>query len=118
VFRFLIYRIVEFSASIPPRFKFGGGQAKHILRGASESFVPKEILTRQDKMGFLVPLDNWHRKDAVRAFVRETLLSSAVTRRGWFDINAVRGALDQELPFGRTIGGLFSMELWAKSFLD
>ncbi len=114
----LDYRIVELSAAIPPRFKYGGGQSKHILREASSAFVPKEILERQDKMGFPVPLDIWYRKDPVRSFVRETLLSSAATRRGWFDINAIKGILDQELPFGRTIWGLLCMELWAKSFLD
>lgn len=114
----LDYRIVELSACVPPRFKYAGGQSKHILREASKPFVPHEILQRKDKMGFPVPLDIWYRKDPVRAFVRETLLSSASMKRGWFDAQAVRETLDQELPFGRTIWGLLCIELWARAFLD
>ena len=114
----LDHRIVELSASIPPRFKYAGGQSKHILREAASTIVPKQILERQDKMGFPVPLDIWYHKDPVRGFVRETLLSSAATKRGWFDRSAVQNALNQELPFGRTIWGLLCLELWAKTFLD
>jgi len=114
----LDHRIVELSAAIPPRYKYAGGQSKHILRQASSSIVPKQILERQDKMGFPVPLNIWYREDPVRSFVRETLLSSSAVQRGWFDRSAVQDALDQELPFGRTIWGLLCLELWAKTFLD
>jgi len=114
----LDYRIVELSASIPPRFKYAGGQSKHILREAASTIVPKQILERQDKMGFPVPLDIWYSKDPVRAFVRETLLSTRAMQRGWYDGSAVQSALDHEVPFGRTIWGLLCMELWARSFLD
>ena len=114
----LDHRIVELSAAIPHRFKYSGGQSKHILREAANAIVPQQILDRQDKMGFPVPLDIWYRKDPVRAFIHETLLSSAAKQRGWFDRNAVQHALDQELPFGRTIWGLLCLELWARSFLD
>ncbi len=114
----LDHRIVELSAAIPPRFKYSGGQSKHILRQAASSIIPKQILERQDKMGFPVPLNIWYREEPVRSFVRDTLLSSSAAQRGWFDRSAVQDTLDQELPFGRTIWGLLCLELWAKTFLD
>ena len=114
----LDHRIVELSAKMPPRFKFEGGQAKHILREAGKSLVPQEILNRQDKMGFPVPLNIWYQNDPVRAFVRDTLLSSAAKKRGWYNVNAMEHLISSEQAFGRTIWGILCLELWAQRFLD
>ncbi len=114
----LDHRIVELSASMPPSYKFAGGQTKHILRQAGRGLVPSEILDRRDKMGFPVPLDVWSHAEPLHSFLRDTLLSPRALQRGWFQSRQVVHALQSEQPFGRTIWGLLCLELWAETFLD
>lgn len=114
----LDHRIVELSASMPPSYKFAGGQTKHILRQAGRGLVPSEILDRRDKMGFPVPLDVWSHAEPLHSFLRDTLLSPRALQRGWFQRRQVVHALQSEQPFGRTIWGLLCLELWAETFLD
>ena len=114
----LDHRIVELAASMPPAIKFQGGRSKHIFRKVVDQLLPRGIVERKDKMGFPVPLSEWYQRDPVRAFVRDTLLSSKAKQRGWFDTERVVPLLDSERAFGRSIWGLLCLELWAQSFLD
>jgi asparagine synthase (glutamine-hydrolysing) len=52
---FLDYRLAEYAASVPSRFKLNLGRTKYILRKTFRDLVPKQILGR-GKMGFPVPL--------------------------------------------------------------
>ena len=52
---FLDYRVAEYVASMPSRFKLHLGRTKYILRRTFRDLVPKQILGRA-KMGFPVPL--------------------------------------------------------------
>lgn len=114
----LDHRIVELSASMPPSYKFAGGQTKHILREAGQGLVPPDVLNRRDKMGFPVPLDVWSHAEPLHSFMRDTLLSPRALQRGWFQRQQIVHALESEQPFGRTIWGLLCLELWAEAFLD
>lgn len=57
---FLDTRLIEWSFSLPDRFKLRGGVSKWILRQAFRDELPPEILARK-KMGFGVPLETWFR---------------------------------------------------------
>ena len=70
-------RIVDLVATIPPPMKFQGGKTKHILK-VIKNFIPHNILNRQDKMGFPVPLKQWMQGGEVYDFVCDTLLSKKV----------------------------------------
>ncbi len=110
-------RIAELVSSMPPMVKYKGGRSKHIFRQVAQHLVPREILDRQDKMGFPVPLSEWYRHGRVRDFVRDTLNSSAASR-GLFNRQSVGKLLDSEQPYGRALWGLLSLELWMQAFFD
>ncbi len=111
-------RIAELVASMPPKIKFKGGRSKHIFRNVIQHVIPQEILNRKDKMGFPVPLNEWYRKDPVKSFVRETLLSRRSRTRGIFNHKTIEPLLDSERPYGRSIWGLLCLELWFQQFID
>ncbi len=113
----LDHRLVDFVASLPPRMKFRGAEMKYILKRAAAGLVPPEILARQDKMGFPIPLHLWAR-DGLRGFFRDVLTSAACRRRGLFDQDGVAALIDREDAFGRRLWGLLNIELWFRTFID
>lgn len=61
---FLDYRIVEFAARLPLKYKLNNGKQKALIRRCFADAVPKEVLSRA-KHGFSVPLATWF-KGALR----------------------------------------------------
>jgi asparagine synthase (glutamine-hydrolysing) len=114
----LDYRIVELMGHMPPALKFKGGRTKHILKSALENLLPSEIIHRQDKMGFPVPLREWVRQGPVRDFVREVLLGRACRERGVFSVPALEGMLARESILERQLWGAICLELWFQTFFD
>ena len=114
----LDYRIVDLITSIPPSFKFKGGQTKHILRKAAKNIIPGKILNRKDKMGFPVPLSEWMDDGIVREFVIDTLLSKQSLQRGIFNSDALHSMIDNQGVGGRQLWGAISLELWHQNFID
>jgi len=56
---FLDYRMVNLLVQAPPELKLSHGWTKYILRKAMDSMVPREIIWRKDKQGFLNPERTW-----------------------------------------------------------
>jgi len=56
---FLDHRLVEYSIALDSSLKLKDGWTKYILRKSSEPFLPKDIIWRKDKMGFLTPANQW-----------------------------------------------------------
>ena len=75
-------QILEFAASLPPRFKVKGLATKRILKAALADSVPREILNRK-KTGFPVPYDRWL-KNELKDFVSETILNQNSQLTGYF----------------------------------
>ena len=75
-------QILEFAASLPPRFKVKGLATKRILKAALQGSVPQEILNRK-KTGFPVPYDRWL-KDELKDFVFETIVNQNSALSGYF----------------------------------
>ncbi len=113
----LDHRLVELMASISPVTKFKNGQLKYMFRKAVGNLVPQDVLNRKDKMGFPVPLAQWLKKD-LRDFVTDIVLSKRCRERGLFDTRALSSAIDSEQPFGRSLWGALSLELWFRQFID
>jgi asparagine synthase (glutamine-hydrolysing) len=113
----LDHRIVELACGVPASARFGDGQPKYLFRKAIASTVPREILERKDKMGFPVPIYEWFSGD-LRPFVQDILLGDTIRSRGFFDMAGVERAVAAERPFGRTVWGLLSLELWFRRFFD
>lgn len=51
--------LIEFAMQIPAVYKIHNGTSKYILRKAMENILPKEIIERKDKMGYVTPNNLW-----------------------------------------------------------
>ncbi len=58
---FLDYRLVEFAVALPAMVKLFRGRSKAVLRTGLRELVPKTVLDRRDKMGFVTPQAVWMR---------------------------------------------------------
>lgn len=58
----LDHRLVEFSMSLPTRYKRGALGSKHILRRILYRHVPRDLVDRP-KQGFSVPMAKWLQRD-------------------------------------------------------
>ncbi|MCA8920324.1 MAG: asparagine synthase (glutamine-hydrolyzing) [Planctomycetes bacterium] len=114
----LDHRIVELAVRMPPKVKFNGGRAKHVLRRATRNLLPPEVHGRVDKMGFPVPLAEWARGGAVRDFLGDVLLGDRARQRGFVNTARLESQLTQERAYGRGLWGLLCLELWHQTFLD
>ena len=113
----LDYRLVERGLAVPAARRFADGRPKHLFRRAVEHAVPPEILQRRDKMGFPVPIFEWF-NGPLKGFVEDILLGQTTRQRGFFHMDQVEACLRAEKPFGRTVWGLLSLELWFRRFFD
>jgi asparagine synthase (glutamine-hydrolysing) len=110
-------RIVRTVQSMPPPMKFKGGRSKHILRHAARNFVPEEILSRKDKMGFPVPINCWL-GGPLKDFVSDTLLSRSSLERSIFTRPGIEDLLSNPQPYSRALWGVLCLELWFRTFID
>lgn len=77
---FLDYRIVEFAAGLPDKFKIYNGECKYLLKKIMEDRLPREIVYRE-KRGFPTPLARMFKGPLV-GYVEDRLLTeSAPVRR-------------------------------------
>lgn len=56
---FLDYRVVNLLIQAPPNLKLAYGWTKYVLRKAMAPMVPRDIIWRKDKQGFLNPERTW-----------------------------------------------------------
>jgi len=66
---FLDYRIIEWAAKLPKKYKVNQGINKYLLRKLAYRYIPKEIIDRP-KQGFRVPIGEWLKKDLYDDFVK------------------------------------------------
>jgi asparagine synthase (glutamine-hydrolysing) len=115
----LDHKILEFAASLPQNYKVRGFTTKYIAKKTLSGLVPREILHRK-KTGFPVPYERWLRQD-LRDWVRDLLLDTKTTARGYFQRNAVERMLSEDIASGgysKEIFDLTVLELWHRQFLD
>lgn len=116
----LDHKLVEFAAALPSHLKLKRLTRKYLLRKVSKPWLPAPILERKKK-GFPMPTSVWFRKEA-RAFVRDTLSTATLQRRGLFNPTCVEKLLDEHeagsADYGSQIWGLLNVELWHRLFLD
>jgi asparagine synthase (glutamine-hydrolysing) len=110
----LDYRVVEFAASLPVKYKFRRSRGKLILQYAFGSMIPAEIWTRK-KMGFGVPIVTWFREE-LRERVRDVLLAPNARISEFFRPEAVRGLVDShqrgETNHSYRLWNLLMLESW------
>jgi len=116
---FLDYRLIEYAASIPSRFKVRGSTSKYVLKRALQGLVPQWILDRK-KMGFPTPLARMFRGE-LHEYVKAVLFDPR-TDRGYFDAREVRRLVEEHVA-GRAdhhtaLWRLLVLEEWHRAFID
>jgi asparagine synthase (glutamine-hydrolysing) len=115
----LDHRLLEFAASLPPRYKLKGFTLKYIWKKALAKSIPEAILKRR-KAGFPVPYESWLRNE-FRDTIRAILTDQRTTQRGYFDKTSVEKLVDansERGTYSKEIFSLLTLELWHRIFLD
>lgn len=112
--------LARLATSYPDEWKVQGRTTKRILRDASKSLVPSEIIHRK-KAGFGGPYRGWLRNDLAEMW-NDLTCESSVNSRGWFDHKALMKA--RELSQTGKVDlymlqmAVLTIELWARQFVD
>jgi len=117
---FLDHELLEFTATIPAKYKVRGLATKYILKKAFASQLPDKTL-RKGKHGFAVPLEPWL-VNKLGGFVQEVLFDERARTRGLFDQDYVkklyRWHAEGKGLYHRHLWLLIVFELWCQRFLD
>lgn len=114
---FLDYRLVEFAASLPNRFRVKKGEGKYLLKRILEDRIPNDILYRK-KMGFPVPVYQWFSKGNIgHKIAMNLLLSPRTLERDIFDRRKL-AILVKEAYHPVYLWYIFVLEIWYRLFID
>jgi asparagine synthase (glutamine-hydrolysing) len=111
--------VIEWSLSLPRKYKIKGFETKHILKDVARSLVPAELIDRP-KMGFGIPRAEWLRT-GMKELVIDTLTDTTATQRGWFNPKEVSKVIDSHMADedkDNLIWPMLMLELWARTWLD
>jgi len=118
---FLDHRLVEFSFQIPEEYLIHNGTTKQILREAMRGILPEKVRTRQDKIGFSTPEDEWFRNE-LRAFTEEIIRSKSFCERPYFVESkigiAFESHINRQKNISQEIWRCLNLELWLRHFID
>jgi asparagine synthase (glutamine-hydrolysing) len=118
---FMDVRLVEAVFRMPGELKVQNGLGKAVLRRAVHDVVPHELLYAKRKLGFFTPLSRWFR-DEVEQTVYPVLLSDRCLKRGIFDADHLRKAIERhragQVDLSNYIFRWIGTELWFREFID
>jgi asparagine synthase (glutamine-hydrolysing) len=114
---FLDYRLVEFAASIPSKYKMFKGTGKYILKKMMEPILPKEIIYRK-KMGFPTPLKLMFQNE-LREYASILLLSDGAKCHQFFEKQRIAQLLEEhcanKYDHHKILWQLVVLEEWLKN---
>jgi asparagine synthase (glutamine-hydrolysing) len=79
----LDHKFVELVATIPSHLKLNGRESKYIFKKAMSRLLPEGVLYRK-KMGFVIPIQKWFKKE-IRRHTEEIVFNADARRRGLFN---------------------------------
>jgi asparagine synthase (glutamine-hydrolysing) len=117
----LDHELVEWTASLAPRWKLRVAQSKYALKKLAERLgVPVSTINRP-KQGFAMPLSHWFRKE-LKDGIGHILLEPRSLERGYFKRSGVQTLLQEHWKGRRDHSGslwiLLMFELWCRNYLD
>ena len=112
---FVDHKLLEFCASIPPVMKMRWFRKKHLLKKASRSLLPKEVIQHR-KQGFVGPMTQWLKSD-LKSYMIDALSKENLRRHGYLNANTVNRILDEHMT-GKQIHDtlIWSMLIFQKWF--
>ena len=117
---FLDWRLTEFAARLPSRFKLHGRVSKYILKKAVADLVPAGNMHRP-KQGFAVPVGPWFRGE-LKDYLADHVLGPTFQSRGLFKPAVVQKLFDDHQrgagDHAHHLWTLLMLELWPRRFVD
>ncbi len=117
---FLDHRMVEYSMTIPTKYKIRGGEPKYILKKAVEGILPRNIIYRK-KQGFAAPVSEWLRKEW-SGFAEDAILGSRLMQRGHFNREYIKATFENHRrgmrDEGMQLWALLNLTLWYDSWIE
>lgn len=119
---YLDYRLVEWSALLPPTQKVRiGKDNKVIVKTVARRWIPEEIVSRQ-KVGFGVPIGRWLRHPRGLGRYLDLLTDSTFKDRGYCDSGVVKTLVQEhrqeKADHSEILWGLLNLETWWRMFVD
>ncbi|MDR1453235.1 MAG: asparagine synthase (glutamine-hydrolyzing) [Candidatus Margulisbacteria bacterium] len=114
---FLDARLLEFTASLPARYKIHNFQLKYLLKKIAAKYLPREIISRQ-KQGFGVPLNAWFRND-LKQYAENLFSDSLLAQSGYFwqdGLLEILRAHQRGVNHGRRLFTLVILENWLRKY--
>lgn len=105
---FLDHEFVEFVATIPSSLKMKKFQAKYILKNAMRNILPDEIISRNDKQGFSIPVNQWLRT-SLKNMLLDTLTKNNIESTHYFNHKYIQQLINEHIKGTRNHGHI----LWA-----
>lgn len=115
---FLDYRIIEFSRSLPVKFRYQKGRKKRILRDILNEYIPENIFDKPKK-GFSIPLSNWI-KNELKDDIQKELTRDFFEKVPNLDVPKFSLQMTQHFEgkydFSFNIWKLYVLSKWYKEF--
>ena len=89
------HRIIEFSRSLPLKFKFNKYNKKRILKDVLFKYLPKDLFDRP-KSGFTMPFEVWFRND-LKEYVLDNLNTKNLNEVPNINVNQVLKYIDEHM---------------------
>ena len=119
---FLDYRLVEFAFSLPSEYKIHKHLGKYIHREALKNMVPKEIMERKDKVGFLAPGEHFWLRNEMKPYMENLLDSSDFKNRSIYNHQFIKDEYKKYLngnpAYANMLWQIMALEIWFKKFVD
>jgi len=116
---FLDYRLVEKTLALPSRDIIREGNTKFILREAMKEILPEKIRTRQSKIGFATPEDEWFRTKLFFEYVNDLINSKLFSENNYIDVNKIKklykNHIDKKVNISQEIWKWIHLSEWMKN---
>ena len=113
---FLDNNLFDFLSTVPNKIKFFKGIPKYIYKETFKKVIPKNILTRKDKMGFHVPLRKLITNKKNKLF--DDYISSMIEKkRPYMNIKELKKININNID-DRGLWAIMSLELWYRNYFD
>ncbi|MGY6522261.1 MAG: asparagine synthase (glutamine-hydrolyzing) [Mongoliitalea sp.] len=110
--------LVEFSTSIPVKYKMKGKQTKYILRKVAERYLPHDVIYRP-KAGFGAPVEYWVRNE-MDYFIKDKLSKVNVEKSDIFNYEVINEVITKnntgKINASYNVWSFLAIESWMKRF--
>jgi len=116
----LDYKLVEFAAKIPSKFKFNNGEKKYILKEIFKPFLSDDILYRK-KMGFSVPLADWLRGE-IKEIAEDCLFNREAGLVSYFKQETIQKMWQQhqnkQIDYSAPLWSMLMFQMWWDKYME